>query len=253
MSRHKIFPVVLCVSLLAGCAREETSTSRTPAPTAAPAVVADAGGIAGTVTFEGRDTDQPLNMERDPVCAGLHKKPVDLGEIAVRDGKLANVFVYVKSGAGVDDKTFPVPAEKKVIDQQGCLYRPRVLGVQVGQAVTFKNSDDTLHNVHALPAANEEFNQGQPQGFPPFDKTFDKPEVMVHVQCEVHNWMSSWIGVLPHPFYAVSGGDGAFAIKNLPPGRYTIEAWHETLGTQDRDVTVGPNQTVDVSFDFKGK
>jgi plastocyanin len=253
MSRHEIFSVVLCVSLLAGCAKEETSTSRAPAPTAAPAVVADAGGIAGSVTFEGQDTDQPLNMERDPVCAGLHKEPVDLDEIAVRDGKLANVFVYVKSGTGVDNKTFPVPNEKKVIDQQGCLYRPRVLGVQVGQAVTFKNSDDTLHNVHALPAANEEFNQGQPQGFPPFDKTFDKPEVMVHVQCEVHNWMSSWIGVLPHPFYAVSSGDGSFAIKNLPPGRYTIEAWHETLGTQDRDVTVGPNQTIDVSFDFKGK
>jgi plastocyanin len=208
-------------------------------------------GIHGTVTYAGPDTDRPISMQGDPACAGLHPGPVDSNEIALKNGKLANVFVYVKSG--LEGKSFPVPAEKKHVDQRGCLFSPRVLGVQVGQAVELTNGDATLHNVHALPAANAESNDPQPQGAPPFDKRFDKPEVMVPLRCDIHPWMAAYVGVVPHPYYAVSGEDGTFVIPNLPPGKYTLAAWHEKLGTQTREVTIAPGQTVTVDFDFKPK
>jgi plastocyanin len=249
--RNKWLILALCVlPVLAGCgggAKEETPAASAPAA-AAPA---NAGGISGTISYTGPDTDTPIAMNADPVCASLHTTPVDTNEIAAKDGKLANVFVYVKSG--LEGQTFPTPAEKKELDQQGCQYTPRVQGIQVGQALSIKNTDATLHNVHALPTTNTEFNQAQPQGLPPFDKTFDKPEVMVHVKCDVHPWMTAWLGVVSNPFYAVSGDDGGFSIKNLPPGKYTLEAVHEKLGTQTQEVTVGPNQTATVTFDFKPK
>ncbi len=121
----------------------------------------------------------------------------------------------------------------------------------MGQALTIKNSDATLHNIHALPKANAEFNQAQPiQGMPAIEKTFDKPEVLVHVKCDVHPWMNAYVGVVDNPYYAVSGEDGAFSIDKLPPGTYTLEAWHEKLGTKTQEVTIAPNQTVDVTFAF---
>jgi hypothetical protein len=255
MSRNTLWTLALCaLPLLAGCgggAKEEGGSSA-PTPAATPAAApANAGGVSGTVTYSGPDTDTPIAMDADPVCAGLHPTPVDTNEIAVKDGKLANVFVYVKSG--LEGQTFPAPAEKVEIDQVGCQYTPRIQGMQTGQTLSVKNTDATLHNVHALPTVNQEFNQAQPQGLPPIDKVFDKPEVMVHVKCDVHPWMTAWVGVLPHPYYGVSGDDGAFSIKNLPPGKYTLEAWHEKLGTQTQEVTVAANQTATVSFDFKPK
>lgn len=250
MSRNKWWILALCaLPVLAGCGggpKEEA-----PAPAAPAAAPANAGGVSGTITYAGPDTDTPIAMNADPICAGLHPTPVDTNEIAVKDGKLGNVFVYVKSG--LEGKTFPAPAEKREIDQVGCQYTPRVQGMQTGQTLSVKNTDATLHNVHALPTANQEFNQAQPQGLPPIDKVFDKPEVMVHIKCDVHPWMTAWVGVLPHPYYAVSGDDGSFSIKDLPPGKYTIEAWHEKLGTQTQEVTIAPNQTATVSFDFKPK
>jgi len=254
MSRNKLWILALCaLPILAGCgggAKEEASSEAPAADApAAPAVdTANAGGVNGSVTYAGADTDTPIAMDADPVCAGLHTTPVDTNEIALKDGKLGNVFVYVKSG--LEGQSFPVPTEKKEIDQVGCQYTPRVMGVQVGQALAIKNTDATLHNVHALPTANPEFNQAQPQGLPPFDKTFDKPEVAVHVKCDVHPWMTSWVGVVDNPYYAVSGDDGAFSIDKLPPGKYTLEAWHEKLGTKTQEVTIAPNQKVDVVFAF---
>ena len=252
MSRNKWWILALCaLPVLAGCGGKE-ETTEAPAATTAPAVdTANAGSVNGSVTYAGPDTDTPIAMDADPVCAGLHPTPVDTNEIAVKDGKLANVFVYVKSG--LEGKTFPAPAEKKEVDQVGCQYTPRVQGLQTGQPIAIKNTDATLHNVHALTTANTEFNQAQPQGLPPFDKTFDKPEVMVHVKCDVHPWMTAWVGVLPHPYYAVSGEDGSYSIDKLPPGKYTLEAWHEKLGTQTQEVTIAPNQAATVSFDFKPK
>jgi plastocyanin len=249
--RNKWLILALCLlPALAGCgggAKEETST----APAAPAAAPANAGGISGTISYAGPDTDTPIAFSADPICSGMHTTPADTNEIATKDGKLANVFVYVKSG--LEGQTFTAPAEKKELDQQGCLYTPRVMGMQVGQTLSVKNTDQTLHNVHALATVNQEFNQAQPMTTPPIDKVMDKQEVMVHVKCDVHPWMTAWVGVLPHPFYAVSGEDGSFSIKDLPPGKYTIEAWHEKLGTQTQEVTVGPNQTATVAFDFKPK
>lgn len=233
MSRSWCLPALCVLPLLAGCGGSGP------------------GGIRGTATYAGPDTDQPISMQGDPACAALHPEPVDSGEIALRDGKLANVFVYVKSGLA--EKSFPAPAEKRHVDQRGCLFSPRVLGVQVGQTVEFANGDATLHNVHALPAANTESNDPQAQGMPPIDRKFDKPEVMVPVRCDMHPWMVAYVGVVPHSYYAVSGEDGAFSIANLPPGKYTLEAWHEKLGTQARQVTVAPGRAVTVDFDFKPK
>ncbi len=209
------------------------------------------GEIRGTVTYAGPDTGKPISMQGDPACASLHPAPVYSGETALRGGKLANVFVYVKRG--LEGKSFPAPVEKKRVDQRGCLYVPRVLGVQVGQAVEFANGDATLHTVHAAPAANAEFNEPQTEGAPPVHRTFSKPEVMVRVRCDIHPWMIAWVGVLPHSYYAVSGEDGGFAIPDLPPGRYTLEAWHETLGTRTREVTVAPGRATTVGFDFNPK
>jgi hypothetical protein len=249
--RNKWWILALCaLPVLAGCGGAKEETTEAPAETAAaPVDTANAGGISGSVTYAGPDTDTTIAMNADPVCAGLHSTPVDTNEIAVKDGKLANVFVYVKSG--LEGKSFPTPAEKKEVDQQGCLYSPRVQGLQTGQALMIKNTDATLHNVHALPTVNQEFNQAQPQGLPPFDKVFDKQEVMVKIKCDVHPWMAAYVGVLPHPYYAVSGEDGSYSIPNLPPGTYTIEAWHEKLGTQTQQVTVAASQTATAAFDFK--
>jgi len=258
MSRNKlVLLAALCaLALFVACGGGDKpapapSASEQPAAPAAAVDTANAGGITGTVTYAGADPDTPIAMNADPVCAGLHKETVDTNKVAVKDGKLANVFVYVKSG--LEGKTFPAPADKKEIDQQGCLYHPRVQGIQVGQTLVVKNSDPTLHNIHALPTKNQEFNQAQPIQNMTFEKTFDKPEVMVHFKCDVHPWMTSYVGVVDNPYYSVSKEDGTFAIDKLPPGTYTIEAWQEELGTQDQQVTIAPNQTATVAFDFKPK
>ena len=167
-------------------------------------------------------------------------------------GGLANVFVYVKDG--LDPKySFPIPETPVVLDQVGCVYRPRVVGIRVGQPLEALNSDDTLHNVHALPTANVEFNEGQPVKGMRLSRVFDKPEVMMRFKCNVHSWMAAYVGVLPHPYFAVTAADGSFSIPGLPPGTYTIEAWHERFGTQTMQVTVADREAVTANFAFQSK
>ena len=137
-----------------------------------------------------------------------------------------------------------------MIDQVGCRYTPHVFGMRVGQTLKIRNSDATLHNIHATPAANPEFNMGQPIQGMEFDRTFDAAEVMVPFKCDVHGWMNAYVGVLDHPYFAVTGDDGNFDISELPPGDYVVEAWHEELGTQTQNVTVGEGGTAEVSFTF---
>jgi len=165
------------------------------------------------------------------------------------DSGLENVFVYVKDGLG--NLKFPVPPSPVVLDQKGCSYTPRVFGIQVGQSLDIVNSDETLHNIHALPMANREFNRGQALQGMKYTTTFTAPEVMLPFKCDVHKWMNAWVGVLEHPFYATSGKAGAFALAGLPPGTYTIEAWHEKLGKQTQQVTLGPKESKKISFVFK--
>lgn len=241
----------------AGCRGEKSeapevaapSSPAASAPSASAPAVAQAGSLRGTITFTGQDPDAAIAMNADPGCSSLHPTPAQSEVVVAQDGKLANVFVYVKSG--LEGRSFAAPAEARVIDQQGCIYRPRVVGLQVGQPLQVKNSDATFHNVHAMAAVNAEFNEPQPKQGLVLEKTFAQPEVMVHLKCDVHPWMNAYVGVMPHPYYAVSGDNGAFEIGNLPPGTYTVEAWHETLGVQDKQVTVAPDGTATVSFDFK--
>ena len=188
-------------------------------------------------------------MNSDPVCASEGgDSPMTEYFIVGDDGSLQNVFVYVKEGLG--DRTFDAPSEPVVLNQDGCRYTPHVFGIQVGQPLQVLNSDPTLHNIHATPTTNQEFNTGQPIEGMTFDHAFTDVEVMVPFKCDVHSWMNANVGVLDHPYYAVSGEGGAFDISRLPPGDYVIEAWHEMLGAQTQNVTVGESETVEISFTF---
>jgi plastocyanin len=167
-------------------------------------------------------------------------------EVVADGGKLANVFIYIKEGLS---GTFPAGAASPEINQDGCEYIPHVLGVQTGQPVTFRNSDGLLHNIKAQPANNRPFNISQPTNMTS-NQTFNTPEVMVPVQCDVHGWMTMYIGVTNHPYFAVSAADGTFTIANVPPGTYTIEAWHERYGAMTQQVTVDPNGASTVTFEY---
>ena len=213
---------------------------------------ADTAAITGKVTFDGTPPKQKtMKTDADPLCQAMHAdSPLKSEEVIVNEnGTLLNVFVYVKSGLPAG-KTYEKPSTPVVIDQKGCQYHPHVFGMQAGQMLVIKNSDDTLHNIHALPNNNDEFNKGQPSGSADMKKTFTKPEVMVKFKCDVHPWMSAYVGVLDNPFYSVTGTDGTFSLKNLPAGEYEIVAWHEKYGEQTAKVKVGDGEAKMQDFKF---
>ena len=213
---------------------------------------ATAGSVKGAVTLDGTaPANEAIKMNADPVCIREAKGPQAQETYSVgSDGKsLANVFVYVKDGLG--NYAYDTPTEPARIDQKECRYHPHVFGMRVGQPLEILNSDPTLHNIHAMPKANSEFNNGQPIQGMKMTHTFDKPEVMVPFKCDVHGWMNAYVGMLDHPYYAVTKEDGKFEIKDLPPGTYTIEAWHEKLGPQTQSVTIGQKETKEITFSFK--
>ena len=229
------------------------ASSGAPASAAAPPASVDpatAGNVSGKVTFQGTaPAPQPIKVSSDPYCQGANPGLTTDTEIVGPGGVVQNVFVYVKDGLG--DRTFPPPSNPVVLDQKGCHYSPHVLGIQVGQPLQVLNSDSTLHNVHALANANAEFNAGQPLAGVKTTHTFSTKEVMIPFKCDVHAWMNAWVGVLDHPYYAVTGADGTFSLKGLPPGTYTVEAWHEKAGTQTAQVTVAAKETKMANFSFK--
>ena len=207
-----------------------------------------AGSVTGKVTYDDKVPRlRPLDMNADPACAAKHSGPVANPMLTLGDGNgLANVFLHVKN-APVGNH--PTPSEPVVIDQNGCVYVPRVAGAMVGQPVKFLNSDGILHNVHGLPKVNREFNIGMPPTLKEKEQVFNKPEPVFPVKCDVHPWMQSYVAVMTHPYFAVSGADGTFSIDGLADGTYEVHAWHERLGTQTGSVTVsGGNGTVDFSF-----
>lgn len=211
---------------------------------------ATAAHVTGSVTLEGAPPpNEPIRMNADPVCVKETKGEQRQETFAVgAGGALANVFVYVKDG--LDGYVHDPPAGVATLDQKGCRYVPHVFGVRVGQQLDIVNSDPTLHNIHAQPSANQEFNVGQPVQGMKTTRTFTAPEVMVPFKCDVHGWMNAYAGVLDHPYFAVTGLDGRFELKSLPPGTYTVEAWHERLGVATEQVTLGPNETKAVTFSF---
>ena len=239
-----------------GAATEGAAQPAAPAASAAGAAAGPAAGatgsasVTGKIVFEGAvPAAEKFKMSADAFCAKTHPGDVAKELVLVAPDKgLANVFVYVKSGIS---GTYAPPAAPAVIDQQGCTYHPHVFGIVAGQSIDILNSDDTLHNIHSLPEKNEAFNLGMPVKGMKYTKKFDKPEVMIKIKCDVHGWMSAWCGVLSHPFFAVTAADGTYAIKDLPAGTYTLEAWHERFGTQTREVTVGAQESKPVAFTFK--
>jgi hypothetical protein len=210
----------------------------------------DGSTLMGKVIFEGTaPAPAPLRMDADPVCLLQHKDGATSEEVVVNsNGTLKNVFVYVKQG--LEGQKFEPPAEPVIFDQKGCHYEPHVFGIMVNQPLQILNSDGTLHNVHSLPKNSKEFNLGMPIQGMKLTQKFGAPEVMVKIKCEVHPWMAAYAGVVEHPFFGVTGEDGTFAIKDLPPGEYVLEAVHEKYGAQTATVQVP--DTTEVSFTFKG-
>ncbi len=251
MNKYRLttLSAILLVFVFVACGGGEDAKSAAktsaPAPVSEPA--AGSGAISGVINYSNGDPDTAIKMDADPVCLGLHTEPVETETIVADAGKLANVFVYVKEGVS---GSYSPPDEAQLLNQEGCTYSPHVAGIMTGQKLVIRNSDSTLHNVHALPKNNQEFNQGQPFQGMELEKEFDTAEVMVRFKCDVHPWMGAYMGVLDHPFFAVSGADGSFEIDGLPAGDYVIEAWHETLGTQTQSVSVAADGAVDVTFDF---
>lgn len=211
--------------------------------------VSQAAVITVKAPFDGQaPVAEKIKADADPKCKLVHPNGIESDEVIVNsNGTLKNVFVYVKEG--VSEK-FETPKNAIIFDQKGCHYEPHVFGIQIGQTLEILNSDDTLHNVHALPANSQQFNLGMPIKGMKLKKSFAKPEVMVKIKCEVHPWMRAYAGVLEHPFYGVTSDSGTAEIKELPAGEYTLEAWHEKYGTQTRTITV-TDQPQEVTFNFK--
>jgi hypothetical protein len=260
VSKERIVGIALVALLSAGCGGGEGGGGSAgggdegggdaPAPAATPVDAATAGNLMGTVAFEGAIPEMAaIDMSEEATCADKHSSPPMSEEVVVGNGdRLANVFVYVSEGLG--DLTFPTPAEPVQMDQNGCVYIPHVLGVMANQDINIKNSDAVLHNINASPETNRGFNFGQPVVNMESTRSFPLAEVMIPVRCDVHGWMSSYIGVMDHPYYAVSGESGEFSLETLPPGDYTITAWHERYGVQTEVVTVATGETADVTFIF---
>ncbi|MBC8322993.1 MAG: hypothetical protein H8E70_05450 [Candidatus Marinimicrobia bacterium] len=211
--------------------------------------IAFAGDLSGTVNYDGKiPKKKTLRMDSDPVCNAAHSEAVYKQSFLVdENGNLANVLVYIKN---ISSDT--APSEIAVLDQNGCMYNPRVLGVQAGQEIKILNSDPTMHNIHGLPKVNREFNFGMPKTVKEKSITFDKVEDVFVVKCDVHPWMKSYVQVFDHPYFAVTGIDGKFTINNIPPGDYEVVAWQEKFGSKRtllKQVTVGKDsQTLDFTF-----
>ena len=232
-----------------GGGTSDTRQTNTPREGAQKVDPATAAVVTGRVVFQGTPPENPVRtLSGDPACTREHPGGYVFENYAVKDGGLDNVFIYVKDGLG--NYHFDIPSQPVLLDQKGCRYTPHVLGVRVGQPIQITNSDDTMHNVHAVPDVNGEVNFGQHKKGMQNMQVFTAAEVMVPVRCDLHGWMQAFVGVVEHPFYAVTTNGGRFELKGLPPGTYTIEAWHEKSGTQTQQVAVGAKETKDLNFTF---
>ena len=249
---------VLALSL--ACSKDSGTNATSPEATssAGKTYSGPTGSVTGVVSFNGTvPPAKKIDTSADAVC-GQKNPNLSTEDNLVKDGKLANVFVYVKEGAATDgtkfaDYTWSTPTTAVTLDQNGCHYRPHVMGLQTNQKLSITNSDPTQHNIHPTPKQNPEWNQTQPNGAPPIEKTFARSEVLIPVKCNQHPWMKAYIGVLKHPFFGVSAEDGTYSIKGLPPGKYTVVAWKEggADGTQKTmEVTVAANADAKADFAF---
>jgi hypothetical protein len=216
-----------------------------------PQFSAAAGRLTGRAVFDGPPPPpETLNLKANPYCVKAAGPDVSSEAVLIdQQGGLQNVFVYVKEG--LDPRySFDLPPAVVVLDQRGCQFAPRVLGLRAGQPLVIVNSDHTLHNVHARPSANQPFNIGQPIAGMRYTRVFTAPEVMIPLTSDINAWMAAFVGVMLHPFFAVTGPDGSFTISDIPSGSYVIEAWHEKFGTATERAIVDAGQTTTVSFTF---
>ena len=215
---------------------------------------ASPASISGTIRYEGErvPTMKPIDMSKEEKCNTYYSEhPVGEKIMVGKDKTFENVFVRVVGG--LPDREYPVPGEPVILNQEGCRFRPHVIGIQAKQPLKIVNSDEgVLHNIHAISKEGNRFNFGMPKPMETVKK-FKKPEVMVKIKCDVHGWMRSYAGVLDHPYFAVTGEDGSFNLSPLPPGEYVIEAWHEEYGTQTLTVTVAQQQTSDITFTYQAE
>jgi plastocyanin len=251
MNNLRPFVAAACLALALACGGGPKQPAPSgPLPDAKRVDASKAGGVAGRVLLEGpAPANAPIKISADPFCMREHPDGISFESFVVDNGGLENVFVYVKDALG--QYYFDVPIVPVKLDQRGCRYFPHVLGVRAGQPLEITNSDDTMHNVHALSNVNRPFNYGQALKGMSNTKIFTAREVMVPFKCDVHNWMHAYVGVLDHPYFAVTQDGGKFDLRNLPAGTYTVEAWHEKLGTQTQSVTLGEKESKDVTFTFK--
>jgi plastocyanin len=208
--------------------------------------------IKGVVTLEGKaPKPTPINMAADPSCAKQHPTAV-LNQEVVTDAKggLQNVVVFITDG--LSGQTFEPPSQPVVLDQKGCIYQPHVLAIQANQPIEVVNDDPTSHNIHPVPANNREWNKSQPPGSKA-EETFQREEIAIPVKCNIHPWMRGYVAVFKHPYFVVTGKDGSFDLPNLPPGTYTVKAWHEKLGSSTQKITVGTDETKAIDFVFKSQ
>jgi Carboxypeptidase regulatory-like domain len=251
---HLLVPAVFALGVLAACSQPRPAETSSSVSSSVPALAVDpstAGSISGTVVLDGPPPVlRPINMDSEPACAAANRSPVFPPEVVTgKNGALANVVVFVKSGLA--NYHYQTPARSAVLDQKNCMYEPHIVALMTNQRLEIHNDDPTIHNVHSMPKINEGWNKAQRAGSAPLVTSFPRPELAIPFMCNVHPWMRSFIFVFDHPYFAVTSSNGAFSLKNLPPGTYTIEAWQEKYGMQDQRVTLAPRESKAVSFTFK--
>jgi Carboxypeptidase regulatory-like domain len=257
--------LALALSLLAlgsACSKSDDTTNKggptNPGDVASAPYSGPTGTISGVIAYNGTPpAPKKIDTTADPVC-GQKNPNLTTDDTIVKDGKLANTFIYIKEGTvdggkKIGDYAWPTPTTAAKLDQNGCHYAPHVMGMQVNQKISISNSDQTQHNIHPTPKLNQEWNQTQSVGQAPIEKTFARAEVLIPVKCNQHPWMKAYIGVLKHPLFSVSAEDGAYTIANVPPGKYTVMAWREGGATGEEkpmEVTVTAGGTAKADFAF---
>ena len=217
----------------------------------------DSPAATGVVKYEGpRSKMRSIRMTekggKPSDCRKLYKGPLlDQNRVVSEKGELANVFVYVSEG--LKEKSYPLPEKAALMNQDRCMFEPRVQGIQVGQDFMMKNSDPLIHNVRSFSMRNRPFNVAQPPKTPDRKKVFKRKENEIMIQCDFHPWMKAYIFVMDHPYFAVTNAKGEYSIKGLPAGKYTLTAWHEELGEQEAEITVDASGAAKAGFTFKAK
>lgn len=254
--RSRAFPLFALALLAAACKPEPPAQKTAVEPAAPPEYFhvdpATAGAVHGKISYRGpKPVKEPIDMNAEAACAQSHAGHAVYDEAiqAGKDGALANAFVYVQ--AGLEGKTFEPVKTAVTLDQRGCLFVPRLIAIRAAQPLDVRNSDAISHNIHPMPKNNREWNEQQSPGAPDAEHKFARREVMIPVKCNVHSWMHAYIGVMEHPYFAVTGADGAFLLPNLPPGDYTLAVWHEKLGEQTKQIHVAASENAVADFTYQ--